>query len=74
MSRRWLNDVTDSHDPRVHFIWIDRLEEEAMKARRHEVQRVRILCARLEIGHELECLVVERQRPEDNREISNLWA
>lgn len=68
---RWrrLDDVTESHDPRVNFVRVHGLQEEPVEAWRDKVQGVRIVHGCLEIGDKLKTLDIERQSSKEKRRI-----
>lgn len=53
-----LNHVTDAHDARVGLERADALQEEAVEARRHQVERIRILVGGFKVSDELKRLGV----------------
>lgn len=66
-----LNHITDPHDARVDLERADVLQEEAVEARRHQVERVGIFFGCLKVGNELKAFGVVREDSGWTKELFN---
>lgn len=66
-----LNHITDAHDARVDLEGADVLQEEAMEARRHQVESAGILFGCLKVGDELKAFGVVREHSGWAKELFN---